>query len=717
MATMGAFWEKASIYLNLPKITMTDVVEILIITFLFYYMLVWIKNTRAWVLLKGIMVILLFVLVAAVFQMNTIIWIAKNTLSVAITAIVIIFQPEIRKALENLGQKNFLTSFFTFDFSKGEIAKFTDKTINELVKACYEMGKVKTGALIVIEDEIVLSEYERTGIAVDGILTSQLLINIFEKNTPLHDGAVIVRGDRVVSATCYLPLTDSLSISKDLGTRHRAAVGISEVSDSLTIVVSEETGKVSIAMGGELYRNVDAEYLYSIARRKFQKLNYGEGGLRMLKNLAKKLTNNLGLKVLAVLFAIALWIVVVNIDDPVKPAQYTISVTQDNMDYLTSNGKYSETLGGKNTVTFTASAKRSILEKLSNTDFTAVADMEKIEYVEGDGVCRVPITITCSKYNSNTVTISSKQQYLDVTVEDLGNVQKKITASTEGTVMDGCALGDVSIVTSNLLKISGPSSVTSQISTVVATINVDGMSSDVTDTVVPVLYDADGNEIDASKLKMNINTVTITAQILNTKDVDLSFQTKGTVASGYTLKEITYSPKKVRIKGETDVLNKVAKIAIPDDVLDMSGATEDVETTVDITSYLPDGTSLVLAADAKVEVKVKVEPITTKTFEVDASAFTLENIPDATKAKITEDTIQVEVTGAESDIKKLSADDITGTVNLQGYGNGEHNIAADIDVDNELYQVKTVRIPVKMTAEDTEIKSTESSKKSASKTK
>ena len=261
MATMGAFWEKASIYLNLPKITMTDVVEILIITFLFYYMLVWIKNTRAWVLLKGIMVILLFVLVAAVFQMNTIIWIAKNTLSVAITAIVIIFQPEIRKALENLGQKNFLTSFFTFDFSKGEIAKFTDKTINELVKACYEMGKVKTGALIVIEDEIVLSEYERTGIAVDGILTSQLLINIFEKNTPLHDGAVIVRGDRVVSATCYLPLTDSLSISKDLGTRHRAAVGISEVSDSLTIVVSEETGKVSIAMGWELYRNVDAEFL------------------------------------------------------------------------------------------------------------------------------------------------------------------------------------------------------------------------------------------------------------------------------------------------------------------------------------------------------------------------------------------------------------------------------------------------------------------------
>lgn len=288
MAALDAFWEKASMYMNLPKITLTDVVEIFIITILFYYMLVWIKNTRAWMLLKGILVILIFVGIAAVFQMNTIIWIAKNTLSVALIALVVIFQPEMRKALEGLGRKNFLASLFSIDFSKNETGKFSDKTINELVKACYEMGKVKTGALIVVEDEIVLSEYERTGIAVDGILTSQLLINIFEKNTPLHDGAVIVRGDRVVSATCYLPLTDSLSISKDLGTRHRAAVGISEVSDSLTIVVSEENGKVSIAMGGELYRNVDAEFLknkLAYIQRREKKVSKIELWKRRLKDV------------------------------------------------------------------------------------------------------------------------------------------------------------------------------------------------------------------------------------------------------------------------------------------------------------------------------------------------------------------------------------------------------------------------------------------------
>ena len=261
VAAMGVFFEKVSTYVNLPKMTITDVVEIIIIAFLCYYMLVWIQNTRAWMLLRGLLVILLFVLVAVIFQMNTIIWITQNMLSVALVALVVIFQPEMRKALENLGRKNIFSALFSFDFSKDEGGKFSDKTINELVKACYEMAKVKTGALIVVEDEIVLSEYERTGIAIDGILTSQLLINIFEKNTPLHDGAVIVRGDRVVAATCYLPLSDSLSLSKDLGTRHRAAVGISEVGDSLTIVVSEETGRVSIAMGGELYRNVDAEFL------------------------------------------------------------------------------------------------------------------------------------------------------------------------------------------------------------------------------------------------------------------------------------------------------------------------------------------------------------------------------------------------------------------------------------------------------------------------
>lgn len=258
---LGVVQQNLSRILSMANLTITwvDVVEILIISFLFYHVLLWIKSTRAWNLFKGIMVILIFVLLAALFQMSTILWIAENTLNVGLIALVIIFQPELRNALENLGGKNILGNLFVFN--KAEEQKFSNHTIDELVKAVFAMGKVKTGALIVIEDEILLDEYIRTGIDVDALVSSQLLINIFEKNTPLHDGAIILRGDRVVSATCYLPLSDSLRLSKELGTRHRAAVGISEVSDSMTIIVSEETGRVSVAYRGEIFCDMDADSL------------------------------------------------------------------------------------------------------------------------------------------------------------------------------------------------------------------------------------------------------------------------------------------------------------------------------------------------------------------------------------------------------------------------------------------------------------------------
>ena len=243
-----------------------------------------VKSTRAWNLFKGILVVLSFVLVAGIFQMNTIIWLAQNTLNVGLIALVIIFQPELRKALENLGGKNIFGRLFSI--SKTDNIKFSDKTIDELVKACFAMGRVKTGALIVMEDEILLDEYVRTGIDVDAIVTSQLLINIFEKNTPLHDGAIIVRGDRVLSATCYLPLSDSLALSKDLGTRHRAAVGISEVSDSLTMIVSEETGKVSVAMHGKIFHDVDADSLREKLRY-VQHRNQESTRLELLKRRLK----------------------------------------------------------------------------------------------------------------------------------------------------------------------------------------------------------------------------------------------------------------------------------------------------------------------------------------------------------------------------------------------------------------------------------------------
>ena len=267
--------EKYLYWLSIPQMSITDILDILIVSVLIYEIARWIKNTRAWTLLKGIMLLVFVAMAAYVFQLHTISWLINNTMGVGVTAAIIVFQPELRNALEQLGRKNPIVNLFSSDESRDEKIGYTDRTIQEIVRATIEMSKVKTGALIVLEREVPLGEYERTGIPVDAKMSSQLLINIFEHNTPLHDWAVIVRSNRIVSATCYLPLSDSLEIGKELGTRHRAAVGISEVSDSVTIVVSEETGGISIAQGGRIYRGLTPQQLRD--RLAVVKSDYSDG--------------------------------------------------------------------------------------------------------------------------------------------------------------------------------------------------------------------------------------------------------------------------------------------------------------------------------------------------------------------------------------------------------------------------------------------------------
>lgn len=259
MANIVEFFRTNFEKFNMPQISWTDIVEIIVITVLVYEILLWIKNTKAFSLLKGILVIAIFVLFAEAFEMNTILWIVNKLFTIAATVIVVVFQPELRRALEQLGKKNYLGDLNLFDQRHSDEGLFSDKTLNEIMRGCNEMSKVRTGALIVIEQTNSLTEIEKTGIELDAVVTSQLLINIFEHNTPLHDGAVVVRGNRVTYATCYLPLSESRTISKELGTRHRAALGMSENGDSLTIVCSEETGRISIAYKGELFRNVSQD--------------------------------------------------------------------------------------------------------------------------------------------------------------------------------------------------------------------------------------------------------------------------------------------------------------------------------------------------------------------------------------------------------------------------------------------------------------------------
>lgn len=399
----------------------------------------------------------------------------------------------------------------------------------------------------------------------------------------------------------------------------------------------------------------------------------------MLKKLTKLVINNFGLKLMALLFAVVLWLVVVNIDDPTQTKTFTTSVSIENEDAITSLGKYYEVVDGINTVSFKVSAKRSVLRVLSNTDFKAVADMSKTE-----DMTRVPIEITATRYISS-ITFTSKTQYLDINVEDLQTKQLVISPGYTGTPADNCAVGNVSVDSSNVLKVSGPASVVSKIESAKAVINVDGMSTSITDSVVPTLYDSDGNVVDTTRLTLNMDTVNVSAEILDIKYVEISASITGTPQSGYVNTSVTYSPQTVAIKGGATALNSVNSIEIPEGIIDIDGATGTQTQTVDISSYLPDGVTLANSDDKKVEVTVTIEQITTKTFSVPAQNITITNIPTGYDAAFKSDPVNVSIRGLESDLNKLSADDLKGVVDATGLGEGDHSVAIDLELDDSLY--------------------------------
>jgi len=245
--------------LNLPDFAMpnfgiSSFLDIALIAFALYKLLSWIRQTRAWGVFQGVLFLALIYLIAFIIGMYTTVWLIELIVPTAAIALVVLFQPELRKALERLGKGGRRIPFLV-NLEEERVANSTN-VIEEIITAAKSMASVKTGALIVIEQNTPLGDLETTGVPLDAIVTSQLLLNIFEHNTPLHDGAAIVRQDRVKAATCILPLT-SENLSSDLGTRHRAAVGVSETSDAYVLVISEETGGISIAKDGKLYRKLN----------------------------------------------------------------------------------------------------------------------------------------------------------------------------------------------------------------------------------------------------------------------------------------------------------------------------------------------------------------------------------------------------------------------------------------------------------------------------
>lgn len=421
----------------------------------------------------------------------------------------------------------------------------------------------------------------------------------------------------------------------------------------------------------------------------------------MGNKILKTLTKNLGFKILAVVFAFILWLVVYNTDDPTVTVSYTTNVTVENASAVTEMNKCYEVLNGTNTVTFAVTAKRSVLNKLEDTDFTAVADMNRMIVNEEGDEANVPIEIT-SKRSNSSLKYNGKNKYLEVSLEDLMKRRFIITADTSGKVADGYALGEVTVTNPNVLNVSGPASIVNKIDSVVATIDVEGMSMNLSDNVIPALYDADGQEIDTTKLKLSNTTVTISAKILSVKEIPLVFSTTGVPYGDYRVVEISSKPETVKVKGSSTILNPLSSLTIPGDVLNVSRAREDITTTIDISEYLPDGVELVNASDATVTVTVRIEAYESKKFNLNTSQITVDGLDTNYDLSFEQSTVAVTVSGLKDNLNVLTVSQLSASIDVTNLGVGTHqvNLELSLDEDNYAYQTITVTVEIKEKAKD-----------------
>lgn len=409
----------------------------------------------------------------------------------------------------------------------------------------------------------------------------------------------------------------------------------------------------------------------------------------MWTKIKKALTANIGFKILALVFSVALWMIVVNVDDPEQTKTFTATVQVINENVLTDQGKY-YTLTDGNTVSFRVTAQRSVLERLSSSDFTATADMN---YLEDD--VRIPVDITVNRYASS-VRISAQRLYLDVEVGEEMSARFSVRGETVGAPAEGFAVDEISVAP-NVISVRGPAEYVSEIETVRAYCDVTGRNMDTSETVVPVFYDADGKEVDTTRLQVSVDTVDIYAEIVSVKEVPITVETSGTLPDGLELTGITTDPATVMIKGESRELNQVTSITIPSTVISLSEITQDLTTTVDITSYLPEGVTLLNSEDAQVSVRVTVAGETTQEFDVPAGNISVRNLERGYTTSFSGPTVRVSVTALQSELSRLSADSLTGYVDVSGLVPGTYNLPVTLNLDED-YQVEPATIQITITA-------------------
>lgn len=381
-------------------------------------------------------------------------------------------------------------------------------------------------------------------------------------------------------------------------------------------------------------------------------------------------TVNLGLKIVAFVFSALLWLVVVNVDDPSQIRSFTVPVTIINEQAILDQGKYYNLVNNNNTVSVRVSAKRSIIEKLSPSDFTAIADLAQLQNNN-----RVPVDIAVNRYSSS-VTISSKQLYLPVSIEEQMKSRFVIEGHTKGNLANNAVVTGVK-VSPNVITVTGRIEKVAVINQVCAYCDIDGIDETITENVVPVFYDANGEEVDIRGLELSLDSVDITVNVTHIKDVPVVVTPNGTIDSELVLESVDSDVSKITVCGEPEAIAEVSQLIIGD-TIDLSNIYETTEFTVDLTSYLPSGVAVFNRNPSMATVTVKVGGNVSRSLSVPSSNFEITGLAEGTKAEIESEYVTITVTGRQSYVNNLDESSVRGYIDLTDIPDGVQFVPAEV---------------------------------------
>lgn len=662
-----------------------DIIQILIIFFVLYYIVKSIRHTRAWILAKGIIVVFIVYAIVSLLKLNTIEYIMQQIFQLITIAIIIMFQPELQKLFESLGKQDFRTWYNKLKRDKNsEFQLLNDKSIDEIVKGCERMASVKTGVLIVIERDIPLTSVIDSGIDINADITAELLINIFEKNTPLHDGAVVIKNNKVRAATCYLPLSKNEDIQKSLGTRHRAGIGISENTDALVIIVSEETGEISFCENGKINHGISPELL----KKKLQVVgNKPTAEQEKTKHIVLN-KNKLSIKIIIAIISIFIWVSITDSQDAVVTTTINdVPVTINNDSIMDSIGQTYNVVSGE-TVDVEITGRRSLVYNINKNDIIAIADFRKMSQVYS-----VPIEVKTRTYNDELSIKTTENDVMILKLEDIMEKEVPVELKVEG-VSKGNSYIVVDEVEYDKIKISAPETKVKNISKAVITVNVNNKDTDFVTFVTPVLLDSNNKEVDMNGVNMTTESVKVSMKAYKTKEVPLILNAfSSSEDERYDIVEYTFDKDNVTIAGDEYILNEIENITIDLDLTTSNDLASAI--IVDVEQYIPDNIYIVNEYDKQINLKVSVNKYVHRTIQISKDDIIIKGLDNKKKINIIEyptvidyfvvstiDDIGVEEFNPTLNIKNNAVGEYTETLSLTAIEGvtleGEHNVKYEI---------------------------------------